>query len=234
MLTHSFIGYSVKTHLGRRPFTNMEIHTLFKGYIYGDHKMPREQAKHWHFWLPLISYYTGTFSDEIGQLTLDNVTKQDGHYFFDFHTNNKIKPRRIPVHPMLIEHGFLDYLHFLKQQGQQRLMFDLPAKSGRYSEKVRIWFSGEGERAGYLQKCHIPNIDLDGRKAAISSFRLNFEAQIRISSIQAGSKDAFNYLMGFKDYAHSEFENSKLLWQITRGVRALPGSISWQRFCDRH
>jgi len=54
-------------------------------------------------------------------------------------------------------------------------MFDLPAKTGRYSEKVRIWFSGEGERAGYLQKCAIPNIDQLGMKTAISSLRLNFD-----------------------------------------------------------
>ena len=140
----------MKTHLGRRPFTNMEIHTLFKGYIYGDEKQPREQAKHWHFWLPLICYYTGAYSDEIGNLTPSDIIKKEGIYFFDFHTNNKIKPRLIPVHPMLIEHGLLAFIDYVTQHQHSRIMFDLPAKSGRYSEKVRIWFSGEGERAGYL------------------------------------------------------------------------------------
>lgn len=224
----------MKTHLGRRPFTHMEIHTLFTGYIYGDDKQPKEQAKHWHFWLPLICYYTGAYSDEVGQLTNSDIVKLEGGYFFHFHTNKKIKPRFVPIHPMLQEHGFFDYLSFVNSQGHQRLMFDLPAKSGRYSEKVRIWFSGEGERAGYLQKCHIPNVDLEGRKAAISSLRLNFETQTRIASIQAGSKDAFNYLMGFKEYSQDSFENNQLLKQIIRGIRALPIAITWQRFCQRH
>lgn len=212
----------------------MEIHTLFKGYIYSDVKQPREQPKHWHFWLPLLCYYTGAYSDEIGNLTLSDIKKISGQYFLNLQTNNKIKPRLVPIHPMLFEHGLLDYIAYTQSQNQTRLMFDLPAKSGRYSEKVRIWFSGEGERAGYLQKCHIPNVDLEGRKAAISSFRLNFEQQIRILAIQAGSKHAFNYLMGFKDYPSDVFENTKLLCQIMRGLRALPTTISWQRFCDRH
>jgi len=63
----------LKTHLGRRPFSAMELHTLYNGYIYSDTRLAREQAKHWHFWLPLIAYYSGAYSDEIGCLTLDDL-----------------------------------------------------------------------------------------------------------------------------------------------------------------
>jgi hypothetical protein len=113
-------------------------------------------------------------------------------------------------------------------------MFDLPAKSGRYSEKVRIWFSGEGERAGYLQKCAIPNVDQQGMKTAISSLRLNFEQQVRIHALQANSKDAFNYLLGFKDFNEQRFTDMPLLNAVLQNVRQINPQLHWQRFIDRH
>lgn len=223
----------MKTHLGRRPFSAMELHTLFTGYIFSDTRLAREQAKHWHFWLPLIAYYTGAYSDEIGCLTLDDISSKQGILCFSFYTHGKIKPRLIPVHQALINAGFNQYLAFLKNAKHQRIMFDLPAKTGRYSEKVRIWFSGEGERAGYLQKCAIPPVDQLGMKTAISSLRLNFEQQIRIYAMQANTKDSFNYLMGFNEYPHSEFTNLSLLNSIVQQIRTINPNAQWQRFLAR-
>ncbi|SFC41533.1 hypothetical protein [Pseudoalteromonas denitrificans] len=223
----------MKTHLGRRPFTVMELHTLFSGYIYSDSKLPREQAKHWHFWLPVLAYYTGAYSDEISRLTLNDIIEINTKSYFHFHTNGKIKSRLIPIHNGLIQAGFNDFIKYLKTQNQTRLMFDLPAKSGRYSEKVRIWFSGEGERAGYLQKCGIPNVDHDGRKAAISSFRLNFEQQVRIFAIQAKNKNSFHYLLGFNEYISTEYDDKTFLTHIVDQLRQLPEKVSWQRFINR-
>ena len=223
----------MKTHLGRRPFSAMELHTLYNGYIYGDFKLAREQAKHWHFWLPLIAYYSGAYSDEIGCLTLDDLSLEQNTLCFNFHTHGKIKPRLVPVHKALINAGFNDYINLIKSQNHHRLMFDLPAKTGRYSEKVRIWFSGEGERAGYLQKCAIPNIDQLGMKTAISSLRLNFEQQVRIYALQANSKDAFNYLMGFNEYQHDTFNDITLLNTVIQQIRIINSQLSWQRFIAR-
>ena len=121
----------------------MELHTIYNGYIYGDVRLPREQAKHWHFWLPLIAYYSGAYSDEIGCLTLDDIFFKNDSLCFNFYTHGKIKPRLVPVHQALINAGFNEYINYVKSHSHQRLLFDLPAKTGRYSEKVRIWFSGE-------------------------------------------------------------------------------------------
>lgn len=211
----------------------MELHTLYNGYIYGDVKVIREQPKHWHFWLPLISYYSGAYSDEIGYLTLDDLIFKQNILCFSFHTHGKIKPRLVPVHKALINYGLNEYIAFIKSQNQHRLMFDLPAKTGRYSEKVRIWFSGEGERAGYLQKCDIPNVDQLGMKTAISSLRLNFEQQVRIHALQANSKDAFNYLMGFNEYSCDEFNDVLLLNNVIQKIRTINSHLHWQRFITR-
>ncbi|MBB1341286.1 hypothetical protein H5154_08860 [Pseudoalteromonas sp. SR44-5] len=224
----------MKSHLGRRPFSAMELHTLYHGYIYGDQRLPREQPKHWHFWLPLIAYYSGAYSDEIGHLQLCDIVEHQQILCFHFHTHGKIKARIVPIHQALFDAGLNEYIAAVKQQGHNRLLFDLPAKSGRYSEKVRIWFSGEGERAGYLQKCDIPNIDQLGMKTAVSSLRLNFEQQIRIYAIQAGNKDAFNYLLGFNEYELTEFSDVITLNQICQQIRVINQHIDWHRFNQRH
>ena len=210
----------------------MELHTISHGYIYSDHRLPREQAKHWHFWLPLIAYYSGAYSDEIGHLQLTDITNPPVPCF-SFRTHGKIKPRIVPIHRALFAAGLSDYIAMLEQQGHTRLLFDLPAKSGRYSEKVRIWFSGEGERAGYLQKCDIPSVDQLGMKTAISSLRLNFEQQIRIYALQAKNKDAFNYLMGFNDYPDDTFSDVQTLSAIVQQLRVLNPQSHWQRFIER-
>lgn len=224
----------MKSHLGRRPFSTMELHTLFHGYVYGDEKQAREQPKHWHFWLPLIAYYTGSYSDEIGNLTLGDITKQQNVYGFSFQTNAKIQPRFVPVHCALWHAGLEPYMHFIRSQKQTRLLFDLPAKSNRYSEKVRIWFSGEGERLGYLQKCGLPNVDQQGLKTAVSSLRLNFEQQIRISALQRGNKPAFNYLMGFRGPQGEGTPAEQELKAIISPIRVINPRATWQRFIDRH
>ncbi|BBN80437.1 hypothetical protein PA25_04220 [Pseudoalteromonas sp. A25] len=224
----------MKSHLGRRAFSAMELHTLFNGYIYGDEKQPREQPKHWHFWLPLLAYYAGAYSDEIGNLTLADVVTIDSIHGFNFTTHGKIQHRFVPIHTALWQAGLEQYIQFVKRENQDRLLFDLPSKSGRYSEKVRIWFSGEGERLGYLQKCGLPNVDQQGHKTAISSLRLNFEQQVRIAAIQRANKPAFHYLMGLKDEALIQPPKPNLLKQIVAPIRVINSNVHWQRFVSRH
>ncbi|MCF2856782.1 hypothetical protein L1286_04830 [Pseudoalteromonas sp. SMS1] len=225
----------MKSHFGRRAFTHMELYSLFNGYIYGDEKLKREQPKHWHFWLPLLAYYTGAYSDELGNLTLSDIEKVDLTHTFHFTTNEKIQSRIVPIHAALWHAGLEDYIGYVKKLGHERLLFDLPAKSGRYSEKVRIWFSGEGKRLGYLQRCDLPNIDQHGMKTAISSLRLNFEQQIYISAIQLGQRSAMSYLLGLKEEGHVVSKpNADTLHKVIKPLRVINTKISWQRFLDRH
>ncbi|WP_462150674.1 site-specific integrase [Pseudoalteromonas xiamenensis] len=224
----------MNSHLGRRAFSPMELHALFHGYIYSDEKQKREQPKHWHFWLPLFAYYTGAYSDEIGHLTLDNLVTKDGVEGFEFGTNEKILPRFIPIHSALWQAGLEEYLEFLSTHHHERIMFDLPSKVNRYSEKVRIWFSGEGERLGYLQKCGLPNVDQNGLKTAISSLRLNFEQQLRIHAVQANQKPSFFYLLGLKNDEPDMEPQPLALQQVIEPLRNINSKAHWQRFLQRH
>lgn len=223
----------MNSHLGRRAFSPMELHALFHGYIYGDEKQKREQPKHWHFWLPLLAYYTGAYSDEIGCLTLDDLVTIDGVEGFQFSTNEKIATRFVPIHSGLWQAGLESYLEFVSTQHQERVLFDLPSKVDRYSEKVRIWFSGEGERLGYMQKCGLPTIDQQGLKTSVSSLRLNFEQQLRIHAIQANLKPCFFYLLGLKPEDPAHDPKPLELKTVIEPLRNINPKAHWQRFLER-
>ena len=84
-----------------------------------------------------------------------------------------------------------------------------------------------------LQKCDIPNVDQLGMKTAVSSLRLNFEQQVRIYALQADSKDAFNYLMGFNEYPTNTFADTTLLNTVIQQIRIINSQLHWQRFVTR-
>ncbi|WP_138563057.1 hypothetical protein [Pseudoalteromonas phenolica] len=63
-------------------------------------------------------------------------------HVYKFSTPQKIQSRVVPIPTALSQAGVDPYLEFLKCHIEQRLLFDLPANTGRYREKVRKWFSG--------------------------------------------------------------------------------------------
>lgn len=71
------------------------------------------EKREWFKWIILTLIYSGARTGDITTLTIDNV-KQDndsGRWFLDISkgkTKNAI--RKIPVHPQLLEWGFLDYV----------------------------------------------------------------------------------------------------------------------------
>lgn len=67
-------------------------------------------------WLPFIGAYTGARVSEIGNLEKENIFEHNGHWFIEFDTaggkslKTQSSRRRVPIHPALVEEGFLDFL----------------------------------------------------------------------------------------------------------------------------
>lgn len=102
-------------------------------------------------WGPLIGLYTGARLNEIGQLQLNDIRQQDGIWCFDFNDNgdgkrlkNDGSRRLVPLHPKLIELGFLEYIDTLRKQGESRLFPKLTytTKSG-WGRNLGRWFNEE-------------------------------------------------------------------------------------------
>ncbi|MET3989486.1 integrase [Bradyrhizobium sp. S3.9.2] len=96
-------------------FTDEEAKAIFVACL-GYSQKPKEDAKTAAAkrWAPLIAAYTGSRISEVLQLRKEDVRRDSGHHIFDLNPlAGSIKSgtyRLVPVHPHLIELGFLNFV----------------------------------------------------------------------------------------------------------------------------
>ncbi len=123
---------------GRQPFTSEELRSIFAQpqYQTGDGRHITKGNQTWapfEYWLPLLGLFAGCRIGEVSQLHLADVREIEGVWVLDindFTKDKRVKTketsiRRIPVHPTLIELGFLAYCDSLRQAGFQRVFPEL-------------------------------------------------------------------------------------------------------------
>lgn len=116
---------------GAEPFTREELATIFQWRHFAAFKRPHQ------FWGPLIGLLMGMRSNEIAQLRIKDIVKQDGITCFrvihdpkgDSATvlKNNASNRTLPIHPTLWQIGLQAYLDDLRSLGANRLFPNLPA-----------------------------------------------------------------------------------------------------------
>ncbi len=153
----------------RRPFTPDELKTLF-GALDGKTGSA--------LWLPLLGAFTGCRLGELTQLEAGDVRERDGVWIIDINdegdkelkSNSSV--REIPVHPALIEAGFLDFVADAKARGGGR-MFDVAATA--YSK-----------RFGRFRR----SLGITGRDVGYHSFRHNVADRLRNAGVELEMRNA--------------------------------------------
>ena len=135
-----------KTGRVRRPFEADEVKRLFscplfqgcksksRRHVSGDHIY--RDAK---YWLPILGYYTGCRLGELVQIAIEDVVVNDIHPYLDINekalvggSTKSVKStaglRKVPLHPDLIELGFLDFAAKRAKQDKSnvRLFSEIP------------------------------------------------------------------------------------------------------------
>ena len=77
----------------------------------------RQNTKPHEFWMPILGLLSASRIEELSQLTVDDVKKIDDIWFFDInerdrgkHLKSAAATRLVPLHPQIIQCGFLDYV----------------------------------------------------------------------------------------------------------------------------
>jgi integrase len=172
----------------RVSFTSEEVERIFSSPVFKEGCRPKGGAGEAAVWLPLIAYMTGMRLEEIGQLTKDDIKRQDDIWFFNLdHAPNKGRVlknessrRQIPVHSHLIELGFLD----LVSGSNGRLFPDLSSAGAR--QLTASWSQWFGR---YLRQV----IGIADPRKTFHSFRHTFKDLCREAGI---SKDLHDRLTG--------------------------------------
>ena len=110
--------------------------------------LPRSNKSPWMFWIPLIAMYSGMRREEICQLRAKDIEQIDGVWCFkivgDSQAGLTVKTsfssRIVPVHPYLVDQGFLTYL--ANQESDSNLWgFKKYKNQWEYGKKFGNWFS---------------------------------------------------------------------------------------------
>jgi integrase len=114
--------------LDKKPLSEENLIKLFNSRIYTDKSV--KLVKPEQYWIPIIASYSGMRQNEICQLKINDIKSEivsNGKtiYYFDInddedkHLKNDNAHRLVPIHPKLIELGFLDYYNSVKDKQEQ-------------------------------------------------------------------------------------------------------------------
>lgn len=151
---------------GAEAFTDTELQQIFQPAFFASMKRP------YQFWGPLIALFTGARSNEIAQLRVIDIVRENGllcinithepNHPIPTQTKNPNSVRCIPLHQKLLEIGFEDFVADMKATGTQRL-FGLPTGEDGKCERYlsRDFNEGLAVKAGVYKY----------RKKTLHSFR---------------------------------------------------------------
>lgn len=120
-------------------------------------------------WLPLLGLWTGARLEELGGLRVEDVKEEGGvPYFFIRATDerrlkNKGSERRVPLHPALLQAGFLAFVAERRRVGDKLLFPEL--KADAHGKLTRMWSKRFARHVRVV--CGVN----DKRKAPMHSFR---------------------------------------------------------------
>jgi len=156
------------------------------------------------YWVPLVALYSGARLQEIAQLYVDDVRCCGEFWIFDFNEEGEDKQlktvssrRKTPVHPKLIEAGFLEYVNTQKEKGERRVFSDLSMScDGTYSNIF-------SKRFNYMLK----RLDIKTTKTSFHSFRHTFIDSMRNTDVPREVREALVGHLGQRT-AHDMYGSS--------------------------
>lgn len=174
-------------------------------------------------WTPLIALYTGCRLEEICQLHLDDIRQEDGVCVFDINTRDgkQVKTtssrRVIPIHPDILECGFLEYVNTLKSKGYERLFPELKKRPKGYGQDVSKWYRRYKERCGIEEGKTFHSF----RHTFITHLKHKRVDNLMISELAGHANDSETFGRYAKPYP-SDLLLREAIMKIDYGLRDIP------------
>lgn len=163
------------------PFSITQLQAIFNIPVYrgcmnnklGRMKPGKKIYRDAYFWVPLLGLYTGARLNEICQLVLDDICIKEGINIININDTDgkKVKTiagiRNVPIHPVLLKLGFLEYVEQQRKDKHNKLkrLFPELKRNSRneYSAGMSKWFNRTLDKVNEtianpddkLQKLHV-------------------------------------------------------------------------------
>jgi len=171
----------------RLPFSPQQLQRIFNAPLYrgcvndeaGYATPGPNRPRRGRFWVPLIGLFSGMRLNEICQLDVADIQEIEGIPCFHVRPDPSAKgskrlkteasERLVPVHPTLLDIGFMTYVEAQRAKGVAKLFPDLRrSTTGYYSDPFSKWFRRFLVAAG-----------ADGPRTCFHSFRHCFRDALR-------------------------------------------------------
>lgn len=143
--------YISPTGSSKEAFTRADLDALFCPKAMAKLKRPQ------FYWAPLIAFYTGMRVNEIAQLyvaDIDRVGKTPCFNITPYRDGQHLKSanaeRHMPIHPKLIELGFMDYVADVKAACCKHLFPGLNWSGSGPGSSISEWFARYRKKQGVL------------------------------------------------------------------------------------
>ncbi len=180
--------------VAKMPFEDHELQRIFRRPIYTGCRDDRHGfsepgdaiIRRARYWAPVIGLFSGLRCGEILQLTPSHFRVSDAGTPFivltkDMKLKNKNAEREIPIHPMLVEIGLLDWVGRRRGRAEQTLFPEVPInKYGDASSCFAKWYRSDLKHFG-----------LGDRRPLLSfhSFRHTFKRALDRADVPEEKKD---------------------------------------------
>ncbi|PTP02765.1 hypothetical protein CWN88_09900 [Vibrio splendidus] len=133
----------------KNAYSHVDLQKLFSTEIH-----TQKKYKHPHYyWLPLLGYFTGARLNELCQLYQADLFQRESTWVIQINDKyegqrlkNAFSRRLIPVHPKLIELGFLDFVQNIKHE---RIFPELKNQRDGFGSAASKWFSRFKSKLGF-------------------------------------------------------------------------------------
>lgn len=180
----------------RKPFKLPELKAIFSSPVFANGQRPTSGKGEAAYWIPIIALYTGARVREIAQLRCSDVreveyadangqmhktwclsiTEDTDEAGLGTAIKTDASERLVPLHPELIELGFIEYVHSLTDRKGRAFPLLPEDIYGNPAAKWGEWFSG------YLRKvCGVTD-----KRMTFHSFRHTFKDYARDARIDEG------------------------------------------------
>lgn len=229
------IRYRIDSHEARRKlFDKADLRSIFSSPVYSSNARPAGGGGEAAFWFPLIALFSGMRLDEIAQLRIRDLMRDEetGRWAFDVdrtgdrRTKNTSSIRIVPLHKALEAIGLLDYREALLRSGaasESSLWPHVKANGAR--PRSAAWSKWFGR---YLRsECLV-----EDEKKVFHTFRHQFKRMCRDALLPEELHDALtghsnknnvgrSYGKGYSlkplvaaiDAVHSPIDLGELLWR---------------------
>ena len=161
----------------RSPFTDGDLAAIFNAEY---RSATLGNGAYGKYWVPLLCLHTGARLEEMAQLRVIDVENVDGVDVVhvregdDQSLKTIASRRKVPLHPTLLELGFLKHVIAMSSAGHDRLFPDLDktTKNG-YGDRVSKWFGRWKRRYG-----------IDDKKKVLHSFRNTVATRLKHADVQ--------------------------------------------------